>query len=316
MPDDLHPQMRALLEKMDEMGVPKVHRLSPIGARTLMETMAKARAADYPPPEVAAVEDAMTGPDHGNVPVRIYRTSTEDRAPAIVFFHGGGHVFGSCDSYDTVARFLALKTGCTLVSVDYSLAPEHPFPAAVDDCYAAARWVFDQAEALRIDPARLAVCGDSAGGNLAGVVALIARDSGDFPISAQALVYPVIDYRGGTASFERYGRGYGVLETETVTWFMEKYLPDAALRDDWRASPVRAGSLANLPPSLVLTAECDVLHDEGVTYFEKLRDAGVHAEHAEFPGMVHGFFSYLGLVDDAERAHETVADFLQKAWRG
>ena len=313
MTNDLHPQVRDLLSKLNELGVPKTQDLSPIAARTVLETMSKARTLDYPPPDVAEVVNTETGSDYGNVPVRIYRTAGSDKAPVIVFFHGGGHVIGSLDSYDTVARFLALKAGCTLVSVDYRLAPEHPFPAAVEDCYAATRWVADHAAGLRVDPTRLAVCGDSAGGNLAAVIALMARDGG-VGLSAQALIYPVVDYRNQTPSYARYGKGYGVLEAETATWFMEKYLPDEAQRDDWRASPHLAESLAGLPPALVLTAECDILHDEGLDYYQQLQAAGVPAEHVEFPGMVHAFFNYLGFVDDAERAHEAVAGFLRKAW--
>ncbi|MDC1198914.1 alpha/beta hydrolase, partial [bacterium] len=170
------------------------------------------------------------------------------------------------------------------------------------------------ADALRVDPDKLAVCGDSAGGNLAAVVAIMARDSGAFAVSAQALIYPVTDCRGGTPSHERYGKGYGILEAETVTWFAERYLPDPELHDDWRASPRNAVSHAELPTALVLTAECDVLRDEGAAYAVQLRTANVPVEHVEFPGMIHGFFGYLGLVDDAERAHHTVAQFLQRIW--
>jgi acetyl esterase len=166
---------------------------------------------------------------------------------------------------------------------------------------------------LRIDPARLAVCGDSAGGNLAAVVALMARDSGAVRVSAQALVYPVVDCRDRAPSYARYGTGYGLLEADTVAWFMDRYLPDPAQRGDWRASPIRA-ALAGLPPTLVLTAECDVLHDEGVAFCDKLAAAGVPAQHAEFPGMIHGFFTYLGQVDDASKAHKTVANFLKTVW--
>ena len=276
--------------------------------------MSDAAREDYPPPPVAQVEDRSTGADYGDVPVRIYRTTADEKAPVIVFYHGGGHVIGSLESFDTVARFLALKTQCTLVSVDYRLAPEHPFPAAVEDCYAATRWVADHATDLKVDPKRLAVCGDSAGGNLATVVALMARDSGAFAVSAQALIYPVIDYRGGTASYERFGQGYGVLETATVAWFMERYLPDSSQRDDWRACPRNAHSMAGLPPTLMLTASCDVLYDECVAYAAQLRAAGVPVEHVDFPGMVHAFFNYLGAVDDAERAHEAVAGFLNGVW--
>lgn len=314
MPQDVHPQIQAIIVKLDELGVPMLQHVSTEEARTLMETMSAARNEDFPPPDIYEVENASTGDGYGHVPVRIYRTTAETRAPVIIFFHGGGHVIGSLDSYDTVARFLALKAGCTLVSVDYRLGPEHPFPAAVEDCFDATHWVADNAELLRIDPARLAVCGDSAGGNLAAVVALKARESGALVISAQALVYPVIDYRGGTASYARYGVGYGVLETDTIAWFMQRYLPDPSLRDDWRACPRNAMSLADLPPALILTAQCDILHDEGVAYGAQLEAAGVPVEYADFTGMVHGFFSYLGLVDAAERAHETVAAFLKRTW--
>ena len=164
-----------------------------------------------------------------------------------------------------------------------------------------------------MDADRIAVCGDSAGGNLAAVTALHARDAA-VPVAAQALIYPVIDYRGGTPSYARYGTGYGILESETVDWFRERYLPDPTHHDDWRASPQRATSLQDLPPALVLTAECDVLADEGRAYAEALKAAGNETEHLDFAGMTHGFFGYLGLVDDAARAHRAVADFLQRTW--
>jgi acetyl esterase len=163
-----------------------------------------------------------------------------------------------------------------------------------------------------VDLKRLVVAGDSAGGNLAAVVAIMARNSGSFDIAAQVLVYPVVDYRGGTSSYDRYGEGYGVLETTTVNWFKERYILDPAQLEDWRASPAKAPSLSDLPPCLVITAECDVLHDEGEAYAAQLREAGGSAEHIDFKGMTHGFFGYLGLVDDAEAAHHAVAQFLGK----
>ncbi len=315
MPDDVHPQIQAIIGKTVELGIPKVQDLSTQAARTLFENMSAARREDYPPPDVLKVENTSTGPGYGHVPVRIYRTSTEARAPVIVFYHGGGHVLGSLETHDTAARFLARTTGCTLVSVDYRMGPEHPFPAAVEDAYDAAHWVADHADALHIDPARLAVCGDSAGGNLAAVVALMARDNADFSISAQVLIYPVIDYRGGTPTYARYGKGYGVLEADTVSWFMERYLPDPELRGDWRATPHNAASHADLPPALILTAECDVLREEGREYAAQLKAADVLVEHVEFRGMIHGFFGYLGLVDDAERAHVVSARFLEAVWK-
>lgn len=314
MPDDVHPQVQALLDRARELGLQSLQHLDLATARAQVEGLAAARKAAYPPPEVLEVENTTTGPGYGHVPVRIYRVSDAGDAPVVVYYHGGGHVVCSLETHDTLARFLALRAGCTLVSVDYRMGPEHPFPAAVEDSYDATRWVADHAEALRIDPARLTVCGDSAGANLAAVVALMARDSGDFAIAAQSLIYPVIDYRGGTASYDRYGAGYGSLETETVRWFMDRYLPDPGQRDDWRACPANARLDDRLPPALLLTAECDVLHDDGATYAQQLRAAGVAVEYHQFKGMTHGFFGFLGLVDAAEQAHDTVAAFLKHSW--
>lgn len=314
MPDDVHPQIQAILDRSAELGLQNLQHLEVDAARAQVEELANARRKDYPPPEVLEVENASTGPGYGHVPVRIYRTSEAAEAPVIVFYHGGGHVVCSLETHDTMARFLALTTGCTLVSIDYRMAPEHPFPAAVEDAYDATRWVVDHARSLRVDVNRLAVCGDSAGANLAAVVALMARDQKDFPISAQVLIYPVIDYRGGTESFERYGQGYGSLESDTMQWFLKHYLPNAESREDWRACPRNPVSHQDLPPTLIITAECDVLHDDGAQYAEQLRSAGVEVRHLDFPGMTHGFFGFLGLVDDAERAHEAVASFLNRIW--
>ncbi len=166
------------------------------------------------------------------------------------------------------------------------------------------------AASLNIHPTKISVCGDSAGGNLAAVTAIMARDA-NIPLAAQILVYPVIDYRGGTPSFTKYATGYGGLECDTVTWFKDLYLPDPDTYDDWRACPRNAPSLENLPPALLITAECDVLHDEGVAFAAQLRAANVPTQHVNYPGMIHGFFNYLGLADDADAAHQTVADFLK-----
>lgn len=315
MPDDVHPQIQALLDRAAQLGLKNLQCLDLASGRAQAERMANARRESYPAPEVLEIQNTTTGPGYGHVPVRIYRTTDDLKAPVVVFFHGGGHVVCSIDTHDTVARHLARTAKCTVVSVDYRMGPEHPFPAAVNDSYDATRWVYDNAEALRVDARQLAVCGDSAGANLATVVALTARDTGAVALAAQVLVYPVIDYRGGTASSVRYGKGYGSLEAETMQWFMERYLPDPDSHDDWRACPRNAALDKTLPPALVLTAECDVLHDEGVAYAHQLRDAGVRVQHMDFAGMIHGFFGFLGLADDATRAHEAVGAFLQGVWQ-
>lgn len=314
MPPEVHPQVQAVLDAVAEARIPKFQDLSPQGARDLIETLAAVRREDYPPPDLAQVRDASTGPGYNHVPVRIYRAKTDRVQPVIVFYHGGGHVFGSLDTHDTAVRFLARTVGCTIVSVDYRMAPEHRFPAAVEDAYEAARWVADRAEVLQIDPARLALCGDSAGGNLAAVVALMARDRGDFGVSAQCLIYPLTDYRGETESYARFATGYGVLEAQGMRWFREHYFGHEDRAHHWMASPFLAESLAGLPSALVQTAQCDVLNDEGVAYGERLAAEGVGVQMIDYPGMVHGFFGYLGLVDAAETAHRDIAAFLQKVW--
>lgn len=315
MPDDVHTQIQSIIDRSSALGIPSFQNLEVSAARAQAERLSAARRKAYPLPEMHEVENTTTGPGYGYVPVRIYRVSAVEQEPVIVFFHGGGHVICSLDTHDTVARFLARTAGCTVISVDYRMGPEHPFPAAVEDSYDAVHWVADYAKDLRVDVGKLAVCGDSAGGNLATVVALLARDRSEFPVSAQVLVYPVIDYRGGTKSFERFAKGYGSLEADTVLWFMEHYLPDPSLRDDWRACPANAPSHIGLPPAMVITAECDVLRDEGAGYADQMKASGVDVQHLEFKGMTHGFFGFLGLVDDAAKAHETVSAFLKRVWK-
>jgi acetyl esterase len=314
MPDDVHPQIQAILDAIAALGQPNTADVDAPAARALAEAGVARMLEQFPPVAVAQVEMRSTGPGYRHVPVRIYRDTDARDAPALVYFHGGGHVICSLDTHDHVCRNLCRESGGVVISVDYAMGPEQPFPEGVEDCFAALRWVADHGRALGIDPARIAVGGDSAGGNLAAVVALMARDAGGPAIAAQALVYPVVDYRGGTPSYERYGKGYGPLETDTVDWFRRYYFADDADMDDWRAAPHLAPSHANLPPALVLLAECDVLHDEGVAYARQLEAAGVAVEAITYPGMIHAFYNYLGPVDDAARAHRDTADFLRRHW--
>ena len=314
MPDDLTPQMNAFLDRVAEAGIPKVQDLTAQQARDLIEALTAARLQDYPSPEVHRIENLSTGGGYGHVPVRIYHADASANTPVIVYYHGGGHVFGSLESHDTTCRFLCRTAGCAVVALDYRMGPEHRFPAAVEDAWDVTRWVFDKSDSLGLDRTKLAVAGDSAGGNLAAVVALMARDAGNLSISAQVPIYPVIDYRGGTPSHQKYAKGYGILEDETVRWFRDLYFANAQDMNDWRAAPHLAASHADLPPALVITAECDVLRDEGVAYAEQLSEAGNTVEHMEYQGVVHGFFGYLGLVDEAEQAHQKVAKCLNGIW--
>jgi acetyl esterase len=236
----------------------------------------------------------------GRVAVRAYRPSGEV-LPALVYFHGGGWVIGDLDTHDALCRQLAVGARCAVFSVDYRLAPEHPFPAAVEDCIAATQFISKNAEALRIDANRVAVGGDSAGGNLATVVALHARDAGAPPLAFQLLIYPATDQRCGFASHRNNGSGY-LLTSEGIEFFSRCYLPERKALADWRASPLLAPSLARLPPALVLTAGYDPLLDEGRAYAERLSREGVVVQYREYPDMVHGFLLFGGVLETANAA--------------
>ena len=319
IPTDVHPEIQAFLRQVAAAGLPPIQALTPEEARAQFEAGMKARLEAFPAPPVAAVEDRELPGPAGPIPVRVYRDRRPDDAPrggrpVLAYFHGGGHVIGSLDTHDAIARNLCREAGCMVVSVDYRMGPEHPFPAAVEDCFAVVRQLAEHGGRIGADPERIAVGGDSAGGNLAAVAALLARDEGGPALRCQLLVYPVTDYRCRGASYERYAQGYGVLEAESMRWFQRHYLggPDAA--DDWRASPLLAPDHAGLPPALVVTAECDVLHDEGAAYAGRLAGAGTPCEHAPFAGMIHGFFGLLGIAGAAGEAHARAARALRAAF--
>ena len=291
----LHPQVAQLLERVSRSPLPPYHTVSPFVARRIYRDT---RAALAPAaPEVAEVRLHATK----DFALRTYRPAKPATLPALVYFHGGGWTIGDLDTHDVVCRQLALGAGCVVVSVDYRLAPEHPFPAAVEDCSAAVQWTVDNAQKLGIDARRIAVGGDSAGGNLAAVVALLARDAGGPRIAFQLLVYPATDQRGTAASHENNGQGY-LLTRESIAFFRSAYLPRQDQWTDWRASPLLAKSHAGLPPALVVTAGYDPLVDEGRAYAEKLRAAGVRVEYREYEDMVHGFLLFGGVLDTSNTA--------------
>lgn len=268
--------------------------------------------APEPMPVAEARELTAPGPG-GPIPLRLYRPSADALLPVLVFFHGGGWVVGDIETHDTVCRHLANKAECTVVSVDYRLAPEHKFPAAVNDCFAATAWVADNAAALGVDPARLAVGGDSAGGNLAAAVSLMARDAGAPRICYQLLIYPATDAKMRHGSIARFAEGY-VLTRSTMRWFYEQYLRSPEDAADWRVSPLVAPDPAGLPPALVMTAGYDPLCDEGDEYAARLAAAGVPVEHRRFVGQIHGFITNGKIIRAADSALDEAAAALKQAW--
>jgi acetyl esterase len=263
--------------------------LSPAEARA--SYMAGRQATAPEPLPVAEVRDLSIPGPHGPIPLRLYRPATAPASgsPALVFFHGGGWVLGNLESHDGVCRHLAERSGCVVVAVDYRLAPEHKFPAALDDAFAATQWLAAQAPALGLDAARIAVGGDSAGGNLAAAVCLLARDANGSPsIAFQMLLYPATDFAMDTASHRRFGEDH-LLTRASMAWFRDHYLKHPGEMADWRASPLRAASLAGLPPAFVLTASHDPLRDEGEAYARRLVEVGIPVTLWRVPGLIHGF---------------------------
>jgi acetyl esterase len=253
---------------------------------------------------VGTVSDRTVPGPSGPVPVRVYAATANDSLPVLVYFHGGGWVIGDLDSYDATCRALTNAAGCVLVSVDYRLAPEHKFPAAAEDCFAALTWVRANAAALGGDARRVAVGGDSAGGNLAAVVAQMSRDRGEPPVALQLLIYPVTDRNFETASYRDNADGY-LLTRDAMIWFWNHYLRKDADANSPLASPLKAANLRGLPPAFVLTAEFDPLRDEGEAYAARLREAGVPVTLKRYDGMIHGF---VGLSSMFAQGRQAIAD--------
>ena len=311
----LHPQAAYLLRLIEEKGLPPTHTLTPTQAREYY--LARKAVTQPDPPEVALAKDLVAPGPGGDIPLRLYRpmgSPAQQVLPVLVYYHGGGWVIGNRDTHDVLCRELANGSGCAVVSVDYRLAPEHRFPAAVDDALAATRWVHANAASLGLDASRLAVGGDSAGGKLAAVVALAARDSGDLPIAFQLLIYPATDQRRQWPSHTTNGQGY-LLTKDTMDYFHDHYLIDARSDLDWRASPLLAEDHRQLPPAFVLVAGYDPLHDEGVAYAQKLTEAGNRATLVNFGRQIHGFITMGKVIDEANVAVRICADQLRAALR-
>jgi acetyl esterase len=307
----LDPQVKQLLDFLATSNLPSFHTLPPVESRAFYK---ERRFATQPEPQpVAAVADlAVPGPA-ANIPVRSYRpqgASANTVLPALMYYHGGGHTIGDLDTHDTLCRELCNRSGIAVFSVDYRLGPEHKFPAAVDDSFAALQWVAHHAEKLSINPGKIAVGGDSAGGNLAAVMALMARDHGGPAIALQLLIYPATDLRFLSASHKTNGQGY-LLTTDIIDYFTACYLNNDADRLDWHASPALAGNHSGLPPALVMTAGYDPLRDEGRGYADLLRASGNQVEYIDYPGQIHGFITMGKVIGQANEAVALCADRLK-----
>jgi len=306
----LDPQAQRVIDAMAALNLKPVEESTPAEAR---ESIRARTAALGPFPDVAAVVDHRVPVAGGEITVRAYSPGGPGPHPALVYYHGGGWVIGDLHTHDGLCRSLTNAGRCAVLSVDYRLAPESKYPVAVEDSYAALLWIAANADRLGIDRRRIAVGGDSAGGNLATVMALVARDRKGPRLALQVLIYPVTDHDLDTRSYVENATGY-VLTREGMRWFWNHYLAREAQGREPYASPLRASSLAGLPPALVITAEYDPLCDEGEAYAARLRDAGVPVTLTRYPGMFHGFVRMTNILDKARTALDEIASSVQKAF--
>ncbi|MCY0896077.1 MAG: alpha/beta hydrolase [Alicyclobacillaceae bacterium] len=306
----LHPEVEAMLRQIQQQHLPPMSSLTP-------EQVRQGQAAAYemmrvPGLPVARVEDQVWSVyAKRQTPVRIYYPKGEGPFPCLIFFHGGGWVFGDLEQYDNLCRGFTHHAGCVTISVDYGLAPEYPFPDPVEESYAVTQWVMEHANRLDVDASRTAVGGDSAGGNLSAVVCQLSRDRGGHLPVFQLLLYPSVDLVGQSASKREKANGY-FLDADTMIWFRNHYLPNLEDAKNSMASPLLAKDFSHLPPAYVVTAEYDPLRDEGEAYAEKLQSAGVVAEVRRFPGMIHGFLSMDSVLSPAKEALVEIAHVLKR----
>jgi acetyl esterase len=305
----LDPQARAILDQMNAVEMPDITTLEPAVVRPLFGSI----GPEAPVQEVARVQNLRIPGPAGEIPIRVYSPEGRGQHPVLVFFHGGGFVICDLDSHDGLCRALTNSARCLVVSIDYRLAPEARFPAGPEDCYAATCWVGEHAAELGGDPARIAVGGDSAGGNLTAVTALQVRDRGGPALCHQLLIYPVTDHAFDTESYRDNAEGY-LLSREMMRWFWGHYLEKDTHGADPLASPLRAPDLAGLPPAHVVTAEFDPLRDEGEAYAARLSQAGVVVDAVRYDGMFHGFMSMFELLDQGKKALAVASERLRDAF--
>jgi acetyl esterase len=305
----LHPQAEQFLERFRSLNIP------PIDQMNLEQVRAMVIPTPGSPEPIARKEDrVIPAADGSEIPARVYWPDgwSEDSDPltAVVYFHGGGWVIGTLEIYDAMCHAIANRANCIFVSVDYRMAPEYQFPTAAEDCHTATVWVSDNADELGVNAERIAVAGDSAGGNLATVVSLMARDRSTVSIAHQILIYPITDHNFETTSYVDNGDEY-FLTRHSMKWFWDQYVPEEADRENPYASPLRADSLTGLPPAYLMTAEYDPLRDEAEEYAKQLEADGVDVDFKRYDGMIHGFFRRVDLYDRAIEAQQEVADVIR-----
>ena len=306
----LDPQAKAFLDQLVASNAPPVHAQTPEENRRTLRALF---TAEVPTP-VGHVEDRKVPSPDGDIPIRLYTPQGSGPFPVLVFLHGGGWVQGDIETYDELCRTLTNGVDCIVVSVDYRLAPEHTFPACPQDCYAATEWVATNAAQFNGDPSRIAIGGDSAGGNLTAVVTQMVRDRGGAPLVFQLLIYPMTDFTADTPSLREMGEGYFVTAKD-LEWFLNHYLNNEEEKKDPLASPMLAASLSNLPPALIITAEYDPLRDDGELYGKRLKEAGVPVTISRYNGMFHGFVSLSAFLDQAKQGIAESCAALQAAFR-
>jgi acetyl esterase len=312
----LTPAMRDVLSRIARAGRAPFHSLTPTQARAAYE--AGAGVLEIPKPALARIEDFnMPARDGHALPARLYAPSapsppSADKLPVLLYFHGGGFTIGSIASHDVLCRQLSHLAGCAVVSVDYRLAPEHKFPTAANDAWDALQWLAAHAGGLGLDASRLAVGGDSAGGTLAAMSAVLARDAG-LPLALQLLIYPGCAAHQDTPSHQTFARGF-VLDEADISWFFHQYVRSPADRDDWRFAPLNAPDVDGVAPAWIGLAECDPLFDEGVQYGDKLRAAGVAVDLDIYRGMTHEFIKMGRVIPEARKAHADAARALRQAF--
>ncbi|MCH2130930.1 MAG: alpha/beta hydrolase [Pirellulaceae bacterium] len=306
----LHPEVIQFLETQRSLELKPIEQCTPDEFRKVMRLAIPANGEAEP---MEAVEDREIIGNVGPIPLRIYRPQARKSAGALVYYHGGGWVGGDLDTHDSLCRAIANTAGCLVIAVDYRLAPEHKYPVAADDAHAAFTWAYRHAPELDIAPNQIAVGGDSAGGNLAAVVSLMARDRQEHLPCLQVLVYPIVDSDFSTNSYQQFAEGCG-LTASGMKWFWQQYLPDESLSREPYVSPLRTENLTGLPAALVITAEYDVLRDEGNQYAQRLQSAGIPTEWKCYDGMIHGFVGRVNIFEVAREACTQMGDALQRAF--